>query len=699
MNILRRDFLKYCAGSAAALWLEFPTFGALDKVLASAAAAAAEPTYPIAGTIFTTLNRTVNPVNSPTGSFPPQHGYLPTIPPSDIAGYAANNYGEWNYMAAAGDVPVVPYLCPDIQDPTQNPPNIQPSVTDPSQCATLLTFFTMSDVHIADKESPARINYYGYDYPNPPGNSACYSGIILYTTQVLDAAVQTINALHKVAPFDFGMALGDAADNTQFNELRWYIDVLDGKMIHPSSGAIPEVDAPDYQQPYQAAGLDKSIPWYQAVGNHDQFWNGGALVNDYVRETLVGTGVINIGSIFTPFNTILNTRGFYMGVVDGTTEYGTIIDAGPTYTPAPTIVADPNRRSLSISQWMNEFFNTTSQPAGHGFTQQTIAEGFACYHFYPKTDVPVKVIVLDDTDKTGNACADPALDQTRYNWLINELEEGQAADDLMIVCAHIPVNPYAQQNPQSDSTPFQYLGNWSSYSPVSQQQLLTTLHNYPNLALWIAGHMHRNTITPQPSPYNPEYGFWVVETPSLRDFPQQFRHIRIVRNSEGNISTFVLSVDPAAAPLPDTSPSPALKSRQCAIAAQQIFANPAQQGPGMDPASCVYNAELVTQLGQFSPGLRMKITGISPVVSYFTINGGATSTASRVVTLNNTVVGSTPTYYMASESSSFTGASWLTYSNAPSFTLSGSGGKIVYFKVKDGSGKQSAVIRHGIHAL
>jgi len=348
---------------------------------------------------------------------------------------------------------------------------------------------------------------------------------------------------------------------------------------------------------------------------------------------------------------------------------------------------------------MNEFFNTTSQPAGHGFTQQTIAEGFACYHFYPKTDVPVKVIVLDDTDKTGNACADPALDQTRYNWLINELEEGQAADDLMIVCAHIPVNPYAQQNPQSDSTPFQYLGNWSSYSPVSQQQLLTTLHNYPNLALWIAGHMHRNTITPQPSPYNPEYGFWVVETPSLRDFPQQFRHIRIVRNSEGNISTFVLSVDPAAAPLPDTSPSPALKSRQCAIAAQQIFANPAQQGPGMDPASCVYNAELVTQLGQFSPGLRMKITGISPVVSYFTINGGATSTASRVVTLNNTVVGSTPTYYMASESSSFTGASWLTYSNAPSFTLSGSGGKIVYFKVKDGSGKQSAVIRHGIHAL
>ena len=71
----------------------------------------------------------------------------------------------------------------------------------------------------------------------PAGNSSCYSGIILYTTHVLDAAVQTINALHKVTPFDFGIALGDACDNTQYNELRWYIDVIDGKMITPSSGA------------------------------------------------------------------------------------------------------------------------------------------------------------------------------------------------------------------------------------------------------------------------------------------------------------------------------------------------------------------------------------------------------------------------------------------------------------------------------
>ena len=85
--------------------------------------------------------------------------------------------------------------------------------------ATLLSFFTISDVHICDKESPAQSVYNAYQYPypgilssgalvvppnpllgaKPGGGISSYSGIILYTTHVLDAAVQTINALHKVS--------------------------------------------------------------------------------------------------------------------------------------------------------------------------------------------------------------------------------------------------------------------------------------------------------------------------------------------------------------------------------------------------------------------------------------------------------------------------------------------------------------------
>ena len=54
----------------------------------------------------------------------------------------------------------------------------------------------MTDIHITDKESPAQAIYFGYK----GGISSAYSPVMLYTTHVLDAAVQTINALHKKDP-------------------------------------------------------------------------------------------------------------------------------------------------------------------------------------------------------------------------------------------------------------------------------------------------------------------------------------------------------------------------------------------------------------------------------------------------------------------------------------------------------------------
>ena len=107
---------------------------------------------------------------------------------------------------------------------------------------------------------------------------------------VLDAAVQTINALHEKTPFDFGLSLGDAANNTQYNELRWFIDTLDGKVITPSSGDHLGAASIDYQQPSYAAGVNPASPWYQVVGNHDQFWMGSCLENAKTRNAhLAGT--------------------------------------------------------------------------------------------------------------------------------------------------------------------------------------------------------------------------------------------------------------------------------------------------------------------------------------------------------------------------------------------------------------------------
>jgi hypothetical protein len=77
------------------------------------------------------------------------------------------------------------------------------------------------------------------------------------------------------------------------------------------------------------------------------------------------------------------------------------------------------------------------------------------------------------------------------------------------------------------------------------------------------------------------------------------------------------------------------------------------------------------------------INALAPKVTSFKINDGAASTTKSVVKLYNTATNK-PIQYMASEDPDFSGASWQTYSTAPSFTLSaGTGIKTIYFKVQN----------------
>lgn len=300
-----------------------------------------------------------------------------------------------------------------------------------------------------------------------------------------------------------------------------------------------------------------------------------------------------------------------MGVVDGSTPDGVIRGAGPEedfYYP-PMVAADPDRRSLSTTQisdnsvagsstlnWMKEFFKTETMPAGHGFTQSNIDNDFACYTFEPKTDIPIRVLVLDDTCKanvnvqTPPYYADGCIDQVRYDWLVNELDRGQSDGKLMIIAAHVPIAP---QTSLTDTTPTSAFYEPSAPDPHSiktDSALLSTLHNYPNLILWIAGHRHMNTITPQPSsdPSHPENGFWEVETASLRDFPQQFRTFNIVRNTDNTISIISVDVDPA-----DQDGSIAERSRGYSIGIFRILGGTSSFG---DTTSHACNAELIKQL-------------------------------------------------------------------------------------------------------
>ena len=222
----------------------------------------------------------------------------------------------------------------------------------------------------------------------------------------------------------------------------------------------------------------------------------------------------------------------------------------------------------------------------------------------PKANIPIKVIVLDDTQREDDGDTDihghGFLDRARWAWLKKELAEGDTAGQLMIIAAHVPI---AVEKPGSE------LGWWNDdRNAVSQTDLINELQKHPNFIMWIAGHRHLNTVKAF-SGTTPENSFWQVETSSLRDFPQQFRTFEIYLNGDNTISIVTTNVDPAV-----KDGTPAAKSRTYAVAAQQIInTNIYTNNPNGDPSikpmpTGSYNAELVKHL---SPEMqdKMKNTG------------------------------------------------------------------------------------------
>ena len=566
----RRKFLKYSAGSFAAMSLSSFAFGAVSVL-------PRVQKYLIRARVTTTLEEMI--------SFPKTLPGLSKQQISEVEQYSSFGYGNWTL---GSPLPLMSRM--DLM-----PASYGNAV--PTRKAKFINFFTFSDIHITDKEAPNQLIHFQQAERFAYNNTSIYSPVMMYTTHVLDAAIQTVNALHKKNRFDFGLSLGDTCNSTSYNELRWYIDVIDGKLITPSSGAHLGADSIDYQQPYQAAGLDKSIPWYQTMGNHDHFYIGSFPVDANLalgfRQSYVADSVWSIADILAPnlrnFPVLFNIEGmtakpqFYTGVIDGSTPFGKIVHAGPvsnaTFSAgAPKIAADPDRRSLARTEWRQEFFKTTTKPVGHGFNlvDKNSPPGFACYSFVPNPKIPLRVIVLDNTQREDDGSTDihghGYLDAPRWAWLQAELARGQADNQLMVIAAHVPI-AVAPMGSEME------WWNEPNIAPehqnaVSLADLIKTLQNTPNLLMWMAGHRHLNTVKAFPStdPAKPEQGFWEVETSSLRDFPQQFRTFEIYLNSDYTVSIVTVNVDPAVA-----EGTPAAMSRKYAIAVQQIVQNDLSQ--------------------------------------------------------------------------------------------------------------------------
>ena len=94
----------------------------------------------------------------------------------------------------------------------------------------LIYFAQMTDTQLVDEESPARVEF--VDRIGPPYEAAYrpQEGLL---PLVLAEEVRAVRALRP----EVVMVTGDNTDNTQRNETRWFIDILDGGVVKPDSGA------------------------------------------------------------------------------------------------------------------------------------------------------------------------------------------------------------------------------------------------------------------------------------------------------------------------------------------------------------------------------------------------------------------------------------------------------------------------------
>lgn len=447
----------------------------------------------------------------------------------------------------------------------------------------LLAFAQFSDIHILDAQSPARVEFLDrlsdFDGPlsNAPLTASAYRAQEIMTLHVAEAMVRAVNRIHRAPatglPLAFTICTGDNVDNAQLNEVRWMIDVLDGRYVRPDSGDPrqyegvmdnviydtrywhPEGNAPGHgedlprwffgfptvpglldaaRRPFNASGL--RTPWLTVFGNHDAMPQGTVKHMEAINKIAVGDKKIVDLAPNTDLGELLRL------ILANDPKVVDILFGGP----ARQVTPDKRRRMLSRKEIIKAHFETSGRPRGHGYRRRNLETGTAYYHF---DRGPVRCVALDTCNVAGGS--EGSLDREQFAWLEALLTAGsrryldrsgqlvtqRVPDRLFVLFSHHTIESMNNGN-LSPGEPPRVLG------PEVRDLLL----RFPNVVAWVNGHTHRNDITPHPRPAGSPIpgGFWEINTAAHIDWPQQARIIEFADNRDGTLSIFTTMIDSAA---------------------------------------------------------------------------------------------------------------------------------------------------------
>ncbi|MGI8408132.1 MAG: metallophosphoesterase, partial [Actinomycetota bacterium] len=442
----------------------------------------------------------------------------------------------------------------------------------------LAGFKQVSDVHVIDEESPARVEY--LDQCSSHFNAA-YRVQEALSLQIGNSMLKQL-ARRKVGPatgvlLDFVISTGDNVDNNQFNETEDFVDLLDGEGVDPNSGGgsydgytqeefsqALDLDILELaQKPFDSVGT--GLPWYGVLGNHDGLAQGNVVANPAFNTVAIGG--------MKAFRSIEANEDCPEDPSDAQQVLDSISNALATDERA--VPADPDRHFTDHEELVGQYFDTTGKPVGHGFADapdDPLHEGERGGYYSFTLGKKITGISLDTVSSTAGP--NGHIPDPQWQWLVEQLkknsrsylEEGevienpQAKDRMIVLFSHHSSRSLNNPGGRPEAEPYHCFEREDNPECAGGEGFRELLQRFPNVIAWVNGHEHNNRIRGHrvPEDQDQALGFWEINTAAHIDWPQQSRLIEIAwRPGRGadSVVIFATAVDHAAALAPKVTQS------------------------------------------------------------------------------------------------------------------------------------------------